>query len=411
MITQDAFTTGKMVIKFVLSKMTLGSKPQSKFIVRILLLFLSMRGRHNFLQMSREGSLNEKSYRLQFEKEFDWLEFNVALVKEYSSEEVILGFDPSFINKSGKHSPGIGYFYSGCQGAYKRGLEIGGFAALDVNQHLAYHLVSDQSPSAKRDRINEAKTLVDHYASTVLERSKKLKQISKVIVFDAYFTKKKFVDIVVDKAGFEMIGRMRDDANLKYLYKGKQENRRGRPKKYDGKINNKNIDKRRLKLIFKDDNQNIYTGIVFSVGLKRNLRVAFVEHYNKDKVIKKIYFSTHTDRDAEKLIKYYKLRFQMEYIFRDSKQHMGLEHCQARSKRKLNFHHNASMTAVSIAKVIARKTEDKGSRVSISIADVKTECQNRNLINRILSIYRIDLKLIKITKGYLKLLSFGKIRA
>ena len=170
MITKDAFTIGKMAIISVLSKMNLLSKTRSKFILEILLLFLSMRGRHNFLQMSREGSRNEKSFRYQFDKKFDWLSYNVNFVKEHSSLDVLIGFDPSFIRKSGKNSPGIGYFYSGCQGSYSRGLELGSFAALDVNQHLAYHLVAIQSPSAKRDRINESKTLVDHYAELFLEK-------------------------------------------------------------------------------------------------------------------------------------------------------------------------------------------------------------------------------------------------
>lgn len=411
MITQDAFTIGKMVIKSVLSKMTSLSTSQSKFIVRILLHFLSMRGRHNFLQMAREGSLNEKSYRYQFEKQFNWLSFNIELVKEHSSGDLILGFDPSYIRKSGKHSPGIGYFYSGCQGNYKRGLELGSFAALDVAQHLAYHLVADQSPSAKRDRINDSKTLVDHYAETVLGRSEKLKELSHIMVFDAYFTKKKFVDVVSKEAGFEMIGRMRDDANLNYLFKGKQKKGKGRPRKYEGKVDTKNIDKRRIKLVSETDSHKIYSAVVYSIGLKRNIRVAYVEHNLKNRVVRKIYFSTNLERDAVQLLEYYRLRFQMEYLFRDSKQHMGLEHCQARSENKLNFHFNASITAVSVAKVIARNSENKTTRTSVSIADVKTECQNRNLINRIFSIYHIDRKLIKIASGYRKLLNFGKIAA
>lgn len=268
--------------------------------------------------MSREGFLNEKSYRYQFEKKFNWLSFNIELVKAQSSGDVILGFDPSFINKSGKHSPGLGYFYSGCQGSYKRGLEVGSFAALDVAQHLAYHLVADQSPSAIRDRIDDSKTLVDYYAQRVLKRSDELKKVSNIIVFDAYFTKKKFVDVVSDEAGFEMIGRMRDDANLKYLFKGKQKQGRGRPKEYDGKIDTKNIDKRRIKLVCNKNDHKIYSAIVYSVGLKRLIRIAAVEHKMKGRVIKKIYFSTNLERDATRLIEYYRLRFQMEYLFRDS---------------------------------------------------------------------------------------------
>jgi len=411
MITQDAFTIGKMVINSVLSKMDLIKKSRSRFFTEILVLFLGMRGRHNFLQMSREGSRNEKSFRYQFEKSFDWLSFNRNLVKQYGSDEVIIGFDPSYISKSGKYSPGLGYFYSGCKGSYARGLELGSFAALDVSQHLAYHLIAIQSPSAKRDRINETKTLVDHYAELVLEYSGQLKQVSDIAVFDAYFTKKKFVDIVCEQAGFEMIGRMRDDANLKYLYKGEQTKGRGRPRKYDGKIDTKNIDKRRIKLVVENEDCKIYSAIVFSVGLKRNIRIAYVEHKIKSKIIRKIYFSTNIERDPEQLLEYYRLRFQMEFLFRDAKQHMGLEHCQARSQNKLDFHFNGSLTAVSVAKVIARYGKERKARSSVSVSDVKTEMQNRNLISRILSIYQIDHKLTKITNAYRILLNFGKIAA
>ena len=400
-----------MVINSVLSKMKTLSKSRSRFILEILLLFLSMRGRCNFLQMAREGTRNEKSYRYQFEKQIDWLSFNIELVKSHSSDEVLIGFDPSYISKSGKHTPGLGYFYSGCSGSYSPGLELGSFAALDVNQHLAYHLIAVQSPSAKRDRISESKTLVDHYAELFLDKAEQLKEISNVAVFDAYFSKKKFVDKVCEEAGFEMIGRLRDDANLNYLYHGEQAQSRGRPKKYDGKINTKKIDKRRIRLVCEDSDYKIYSAIVYSVGLKRNIRIAYVEHKLKDRVISKIYFSTNLDRDAEQLLKYYRLRFQMEYIFRDAKQHMGLQHCQARSKNKLDFHFNASLTTVSVAKVIARINKEKQVRCPVSISDIKTELQNNNMISRIFSMYRIDRKLMKIPEGYHKLLNFGKIAA
>jgi len=48
-------------------------------------------------------------------------------------------FDPCFINKSGKHTEGLGRFWSGCAGKMKKGLEIGGFALVDVNYQAAFH--------------------------------------------------------------------------------------------------------------------------------------------------------------------------------------------------------------------------------------------------------------------------------
>ncbi|MFT6809371.1 MAG: hypothetical protein ACJA01_002608, partial [Saprospiraceae bacterium] len=67
MITQDAFMTGKSLISTILQKMNDLNKSRQRFIKEILLLYLSHRGRMNFLQMERQGGLSEKSYRYQFE--------------------------------------------------------------------------------------------------------------------------------------------------------------------------------------------------------------------------------------------------------------------------------------------------------------------------------------------------------
>ena len=83
-----------------------------------------MRGRHNFLSFGRYGHMDEHSYRYHFKKNFDWIEFNRQYVAENCSDEVIIGFDPSYITKSGKFTHGIGYFYSGCSGKYERGLRL-----------------------------------------------------------------------------------------------------------------------------------------------------------------------------------------------------------------------------------------------------------------------------------------------
>ena len=58
---------------------------------------------------------------------------------------------------------------------------------------------------------------------------------------------------------------------------------------------------------------------------------------------------TDLELDALKIIDYYRLRFQIEFLFRDAKQFTGLNHCQARSKEKLNFHFNLSLAAINMA--------------------------------------------------------------
>ena len=51
----------------------------------------------------------------------------------------------------------------------------------------------------------------------------------------------------------------------------------------------------------------------------------------------------------------YRLRFQIEFIFRDAKQFTGLSDCQARDAKKLDFHFNASFTALNLAKLDAHR--------------------------------------------------------
>ncbi len=68
-------------------------------------------------------------------------------------------------------------------------------------------------------------------------------------------------------------------------------------------------------------------------------------------------YSTDTDLDAMTIIKYYKARFQIEFIFRDAKQYTGLMDCQSCRKECIHTQINASFTALN-----ALKLEDLGRK-------------------------------------------------
>ncbi|MBK8500911.1 MAG: hypothetical protein IPL46_01175 [Saprospiraceae bacterium] len=105
-----------------------------------------------------------------FERDFDFLTFNILLVEQYCGANCILGFDPTYLNKSGKHTRGIGYFYSGTAGKHKRGLEIAGIAVVDVDQNTAYHLEAIQTPSARKSTLEDGQSIVDHYANIIVSK-------------------------------------------------------------------------------------------------------------------------------------------------------------------------------------------------------------------------------------------------
>ena len=49
--------------------------------------------------------------------------------------------------------------------------------------------------------------------------------------------------------------------------------------------------------------------------------------------------------EALDILENFQNRFQIEFLYRDGKQHTGLNDCQARSENKLHVHFIASLTA------------------------------------------------------------------
>ncbi len=386
-------------------------KPRKKFMNSIIILYLSIRGRYTFKGLERYGDKSEKSYRLQFEKDFDFLGFNLELVNTYLSKSRVIIFDPCFVPKSGKHTYGKGKFWSGCLKKSAPGIEIGGLAVADIERNTAINLEAIQTPNVELLKEN-GKTLVDHYAKIIMDRSDKISPISKYLAVDGYFSKKKFVNQITESTDLEIICKLRNDANLRYLYNGPQKTGRGRPKKYAGKVNTNKIDKRRFELVLEDQNVKIYQAKLYSWSLKRVINVAYVEFLKDSNPTERyaLFYSTDLEIGAEKIYQYYKIRFQIEFLFRDAKQFTGLNHCQARSKAKIYFHINTSLTAVSVAKV-AHYFDKDHNKIPFSIADIKTSYFNELMLELFFSNLEINPELRKNKTLINKLIQFGTLAA
>lgn len=378
---------------------------RKEFVTETLILFLCIKGRINFLQLGRFGKHKEQRYRQQFEKPFDFLTFNKELTLSQGSGRYAIAFDPSYINKAGKHTPGLGYFWSGCANRAKWGLEIGGLAAIDIDNHTAFHLEAVQT------MVDKEQSLSDWYANIISDRKAQLHGLSQYLVADAWFAKRSFVD-QIKNIDMHLISRLRDDANLRYLHQGKPTGRPGRPKKYDGKVDNTNIDMSYFKLVSKDEQAVIHSAVVYSMSLKCNIKVVHARYCsNKGKQSYKLYFSTDIKMDASDILKFYQSRFQIEFLYRDGKQHTGLNDCQARSENKLNFHFNASLTAINLAKTTHWLSIPKEHRKSFSMTDVKTINHNALQLNLFFDKFGINPYLPKNKKKARELLYYGTIAA
>lgn len=346
--------------------------------------------RVNFTQLEKYGKKSEQCYRQNFERKVDWVALNREFVNARfygSSGRRAIGIDPSYIDKSGKHTPGLGRFWSGCAGEAKLGLEIMGIGVTDIDVHDCMMLRAVQTPSTESLKGTEMK-LIDWYKESLLGYKEELLKISNIVTADAYFSVKPFVDGLV-KAKFSLISRFRNNVNLKYLYEGPKTGKKGRPKKFDGKIDVKNPDTGRMELVetTRGDGK-YYTIVAYASALKRKVRL--VLFYPENGSACKIYFSTDTDIPAADIVEYYRCRFQIEFCYRNSKQFTGLCDCQARSIEKLDFHFNASFTALNVAKVCIQKHYP-----GLGIMGLKSLLYNTYIVKRFIGRYgRISNRLL-----------------
>ena len=209
---------------------------------------------------------------------------------------------------------------------------------------------------------------------------------------DGYYAKVNFGDSVCD-VGLHLISKLRHDANLRDLFPGSPSKKRGARKKYDGKVTLLVLS--RLTLIPLSETITLYTSVVNSVSLKRNIRLVVVCKRQGTNLLTALLFSTDMSLPADKLYRYYPARFQIEFLSRDAKQFTGLSDFQTRSDARIAFHVNASLTALNFLKREERhQTPDADDHVS-SIASWKIRTFNEHQLERIISTLGFDLTSIK----------------
>jgi len=428
-------------------------KPQKKFLLTLFTAILTARGKINFRNLSRFSDVSEETYSRQYAKPFDFIGFNREVIDEAlgKDSERIVAYDPSFIPKSGKQTYGLDYFWNGCHRRSEKGLEIATLAIVDIQRNTGFTLSTRQTQPAgqapkqvdtaatqeasKPDEVKQTalpkgkkkkgkaqskksrrkydeddETLIDQYLQQLRDAKPFLRACEKYTVVDGAFAKKKYVE-GVRQLDLHMIGKLRRDANMRYLYTGpKREKGSGRQKTYDGKVTWQNLS--RFEYVGVEDDIEIYTLILNHVSLKRNVRVVvLLDKRNKDKIRQAILFSTDTELDVQTLVRYYKARFQVEFIFRDAKQFTGLCDCQARDQKRLDFHFNASLTTLNLAKLEHLQTLPDAEPMTLSMASVKACYFNEFFLQKIFSMLDLDLSLIEKSPQYQTLRDYGKIVA
>ena len=404
------------LLETILDEMSNVSKSQKKFFIVLIRTMVSIYGKVNFRSLSRYSGLAEKTFRRWFKKVFDFVEFNSRAIDKIinSGDEVVAAFDQSFEDKAGNDTWGKDYFWNGCASRAEKGLEFGLCAIVDLARNTAYALAAEQTPMTERPKDKKTVKKIDDFTrmNIYLEYIEKLKttilKYTRYFAFDGYFTKKKFVDGVVEM-GFHFIGKLRCDADLKIFYTGEQKKGRGRPKKFVGKCKLDELQGFTFERDL-DDKTKLHSGIFYHTSLERKIKVVAIRHTQKDKTWTILLFSTDLSLDAFKIFRYYKARFQIEFVFRDAKQYVGLGDCQSRNKESLHFHFNVSFAALNLVKIqdqLERAEDEKND--PFSMASYKARYHNESLIDRFFSKLAPGLTLEKSAPIFQEVLNYGTI--
>ena len=289
-----------------------------------------------------------------------WLFFRRHFL--HSGGEYIIAGDEVVIGKAGKETHGLDRFFSGIQQRVIPGLSFFTFSLIGVQEGHSYPLQVTQTvksaeekaaskakaeakkvnklaekrkpgrPKGSKNRVRQEVTL----SAELLRIQKALKSLLDTIsttlaltyvVMDGHFGNYPGA-LMVRQLKLHLISKLRSDAALYPAFAGTYSGT-GRPAKYGTKLDIHNLDDKYLKETTTEDNvrTDIYQGQFYNKEFAFALNVVIILKTNllTQAQAHVILFSTDLQQDNDKIIKFYSLRFQIEFNFRDAKQYWGLE--------------------------------------------------------------------------------------
>jgi hypothetical protein len=382
-------------------------KPQRFFLQSLFRAMFLCQSSINFLSLARHCPLSERTFRRQFRKSFDFPELNRQIIAHcISTAPKAVAQDASFIKKSGKKTFGLDKFWNGSHSRAEKGLETSIISVVDREQNASLALSAAQTPPhlATTERHPTKPTRIDFYLQHFLATAAYFPATIEYLLVDGFYAKFKFVDGVCHHA-LHLISRLRRDAHLKYLYRGEQK-RRGAKRKFAGKVDFTDLSGFE-KQVVKVGTQSLelFSAKLWSVSLKRQVKLVVVKYKKRAVNL----FSTDVQQSAAEILAFYRSRFTIEFLIRDAKGSAGLEDCQARDQKALEFHWNTAFSTVNLARFRAKELNLTKKQKPFSMKSIKQQFFNEHLLK--LFICKLGLKqtLIKYQEHYETLRNYAVI--
>jgi putative transposase len=393
---------------------------------RIVLALLSMTGRVTMSGIARWGG-EGTSYRtvqrffatgLPWAQLF-WLFFCTHHLQP--DDVYILAGDEVVVTKAGKKTFGLDRFFSSVLQKPVPGVAFFSLALISTKTRRAFPLRLEQvvrsedekaaakakaaaktakQPATKRKpgrpKGSKNKPKADLSLSPELQRVQNMlrAQLELIagklpltyLVMDGHFGNSPACQMVRG-CGLQLISKLRSDAALYFAYDGPYQGR-GPRRTYGAKLNVDTIPEQFLR------QRSVEDGVETTVYQAELLHKEFAQPLNVVVLAKRnlktgarahvLVFSSDLGLAFDKLVDYYCLRFQIEFTFRDAKQHWGLEDFMTVTETGVRNAANLSLMMVSLSAVLVRDARE--SEPECSVLDLKASYRGSKYVSETLKL-------------------------
>lgn len=427
------------VLRPVLTSRTL------KHLILVIEATLAMSGRVTMLGISRwaEKGGSYRTVQRFFNQTHDWANLRWLLIKtyllEYSGTWILIA-DEVVVTKSGKHTFGLGIFFSSLQNQVVPSLCFLTISLLHVESKKSFPLlvmpliraeVAKSAPKAAKSAETKRKPGRPKGSKN---KNRAEVELSPFLLF-VQSCLRQAIDIIssslkimyfgydgalgnngavqmVKQCGLHLISKLRCDAVLYFPFAGESSGR-GRPPKYGDKVTLETLTDSHLAepAEIKDDIETKIYQIkawhkLFPVLL--NVVIIVKTNLKTRQTAKTLLFTDDLSLVFDKLIAYYQLRFQIEFNFRDAKQYWGLEDFMNTKQTQVSNAANFSLFMVTFSELLAMKIQ--GLEQS-SMLDLKTVFRARKYTRRIINALGIKSEAIVIDDRIFQAAEIGRIYA
>ena len=381
---------------------------------------LTMTGRVTMLGLSRWAGKGGSYRTIQrfFNTTVNWSLLQWVLIRTHlwkPGEVMVAAGDDVIVSKSGQCTHGLDRFFSSIYSKVVPGLGFLSLSLISVKRRVSYPVVLEQlekPQTARSQEVTQQKSKgkgkskgkpgrrkgsknhnrrdveLSPYLQFVQSHLKNLLELIgphlklEHFVFDGAFGNNDAVQMV-RQIGLHLISKLRHDSALYLPYHGPYSGR-GPRKKYGDKINYQDIPEIYLKESSTDKDQHIETKIyqmqVWHKKFSDLLNVVIIVKTNlkTNKVAHVVLFSSDLDLPYELVIDYYRLRFQIEFNFRDAKQHWGLEDFMVVNETPVYNSANLAMFMVNVSQALMRPMRVQWPELSVN--DLKTWFRSRKYV-------------------------------